>query len=498
MIALAEKILKDPTELRRIKAEVCKRSFYRFVEEFWPEVSANEFVPNWHIEVFCDELSTLAERVGRYLPKRHDLIINVPPGTTKTIIFSIMFPVWCWTNWYWMRFITGSYSSQLSLESAEYSRDLVRSDKFVRLFPHITIKRDKDTKGNFRVQMINEKGELKLGGNRYSTSVGGTLTGFHGHINIVDDPLNPTQAASDTELKTARNWMDQTLSTRKVDKQITPTVLVMQRLSQEDPTGHWLAKEKKNLRHICLPGEIRNFDNVVNPPELKEFYIDQLLDVKRMGWGVLHEMEADLGQYGYAGQVGQSPAPPGGGMFKVENFQIIDAIPSNEVNSIVASVRYWDKAGTQDGGKCTAGVLMHKMGDGRQIISDVVRGQWGADRRENRIKQTAAIDGIDVKIWVEQEPGSGGKESAESTVRNLAGFVAEAEKVTGNKEIRAEPYSIQVNAGNVLLLKGEWNLEFIKEHEIAPHGKFQDQWDAAGGAFNKLNAPVKEAGVWGR
>jgi predicted phage terminase large subunit-like protein len=103
-----------------------------------------------------------------------------------------------------------------------------------------------------------------------------------------------------------------------------------------------------------------------------------------------------------------------------------------------------------------------------------------------------------VEIAVEQEPGSGGKDSAEATVRNLSGYRVKADKVTGNKETRAEPYADQIEAGNILVLKADWTKEFIREHEIAPRGKFMDQWDAAAGAFNKLNVKQKLAGVWGR
>lgn len=172
-----------------------------------------------------------------------------------------------------------------------------------------------------------------------------------------------------------------------------------------------------------------------------------------------------------------------GEMFSGEKFLIVKTFDRNE---IVSSVRYWDKAGTQDGGAFTAGVLMHRLSDGSFIIDHVVTGQWSAFKREKKIKQTAKIDGLDVDIWIEQEPGSGGKESAENTVRNLAGWNIYVDKVATAKEKRAEPYSIQVEAGNVKILKGEWNFTFLREHECFPAGKYKDQVDAAGGAFNKL------------
>ena len=488
----ALKAIQTPVE---IQAEYCRRSFYFFMQEFWPEVSSDTPLWNWHIEYLCNQLEKLAKRVVLKLPKENDLIINIPPGTTKSITCSIMFPVWCWLRWHWMRFIVGSYSSSLSLEHAEYSRDLVRSDKFKEYFPYLDIKQDKDTKSNFRIvkRIIDKNGNITktiLGGNRYSTSVGGTLTGFHGHILIVDDPLNPNQAVSEVELASANRWMDQTLSTRKISKSVTPTILIMQRLHQDDCSGHMLDKNKKHILHINLPGEIRLFSDMVKPPELKRNYLEDLLDPGRMSWDVLKEMEADLGQYGYAGQVGQRPTPPGGGMFKVDHFQIVDSIADH---SSITTVRYWDKAGTQSGGCFTVGIKMGRMAGGKFIIYDMKRGQWLSEMREAIIRQTAEADGGNVVVYHEQEPGSGGKESAQSTTKNLAGFAAYADRPTGNKIYRADPYSVQVNNGNVYLLRGEWNKPFIDEHRYFPFSTYKDIVDSCSGAFIKLSRK-KEAG----
>lgn len=470
--------------------ELNNRSFYHFLQYFWPCVSNSTFSPNWHIEYMCTELERLARRVGERKPREYDLIINVPPGSTKTITCSIMFPVWCWAHvGYWMRFICASYSQQLSLESAEYCRELVRSTQFQEIYPMIDIKEDKDTRSNFKIVKRTELHPGRLsrgiaGGSRYSTSVGGTLTGFHGDILIVDDPLDPRRAASDIELGNANHWMEQTLSTRKTDKAVTPTILIMQRLHQDDPTGHMLSKEKANTRHVCIPGEIRNWRKLVNPPELAKYYKDDLLDPVRTPWTVLADMEADLGQYGYAGQVGQDPTPPGGGMFKVDCLEIITQLVS--LANIVKTVRYWDKAGTQGGGDYTVGVKMSLLRSGKWIIEDVKRGRWGTSERESVIRQVAEADGPRVHIWIEQEPGSGGKESAEGTVRNLGGFSVYTERPTGDKVYRADPFSVQVNNHNVQLLIGAWHREFIDELRFFPHSTHKDQVDAASGAFSHL------------
>ena len=168
-------------------------------------------------------------------------------------------------------------------------------------------------------------------------------------------------------------------------------------------------------------------------------------------------------------------------------------------------VRYWDKAGTQDGGKWTAGVLMIRTRDGRYVIADVERGQWSAGNRERVILQKAhaddAVFGKMVTIWIEIEPGSGGKESAENTIINLGGFNIRGERPTGEKLVRANPLAAQTEppAQNVYLIEGAWNEEFLKEaHRFDGVHGVMDQIDAAAGAFNKLKlgpGPVKQVPI---
>lgn len=177
-------------------------------------------------------------------------------------------------------------------------------------------------------------------------------------------------------------------------------------------------------------------------------------------------------------------------MFKREWFtQFVDAAPVEAFR-----VRYWDKAGTQGGGKFSSGMLMAKTPFGIYYVEDVTRGQWSAKEREDVIKQTAELDriryGNTVHIWHEQEGGSGGKESAENTNRNLAGYIVHADHVTGDKVTRSYPYQAQCEAGNVRLVRGAWNQAYIDELTGFPNGAFSDQVDSSSGAFNKL-APME-------
>jgi predicted phage terminase large subunit-like protein len=489
-----QQAVDDPiSSMRRL----LKGSLYLFIQYFWQDYTTGDFIPNWHIEKLCSELEEVAYRVAYGEPKKYDLVFNVPPGTTKTATVSIMFPVWCWINWYWLRFITASHSHDLSLESAEYSRDVIKSERFRELFPEIVVKQDKDTKSNFRVAKKIWVDKIRAprtlyGGGRVSTSVKSRIMGFHGDMLIWDDLIDPRLSVSDVERKTANDFLDQTLSQRKTNRKVSVTIGIMQRLDQDDPTAHLLAT-RKDIRLICLPGEIRTseYRKQLQPKEWEKYYKDDLLDPVRLSWDILlNHVLPELGDWGYAGQIGQDPTPPGGGLFKVDHLQMINASEIHPL-TVIHTVRYWDKAGTEGGGAFTAGVKISKLKTGKFVVWDVKRGQWSSEKRELIIRQTAEADGRNVEVGLEQEPGSGGKESAESTVRNLAGFSSFTEHPTGDKEVRARPFSVQVNFGNVLLIYGDWNDEYKKELRYFPRSKYKDQVDGSSGGFNKLTKPTQ-------
>ena len=398
---IMQKMFENPVAATR---KMVAEDFYQFLVYFWPEYASTNYIPNWHIKLICNELQEMAERVAAGLPKKHDLIINIPPGSSKTVCVSVMFPVWCWVKWFWMRFITVSYASFLSLESAEYSRDVVKSQRFKTLFPELEIKADKDLKSNYRI-VKRENGKIQPGGNRFSTGIGrSTLTGFHGNILILDDPINPEQANVESLLNAANRWIGSTLSTRKVDKKVTPLILIQQRVHQNDPTGHILESRPKSIKHISLPGEIRNYESELRPKELKKYYSSEgLLDPKRMDWVVLENLKGELGQYGFSGQIGQKPVPPGGGMFKVDHIGYLEQMPNP--SQIKRTIRFWDKAGTKGGGAYTVGVKMHQLYSFKWLVSGMKRGQWSTEERERIIKETAEADGESVEVWLEQEPG---------------------------------------------------------------------------------------------
>ena len=454
--------------------DLLQHNFYEFFKFFWTAINNEKLIDNWHIKYLCDELQAVAERVIKREKKEYDLIINIPPSMSKTSILNIYFPLWCWVNDYTIPFISVSYSYQLSINISEKCRDVSRSDLFKKYFYDIKVKEDSDTKQLFKVVKDN-----KVGGFRYATSVGGTISGFHGHFLLLDDPLNAVDALSDVKIKNVNEWIDNVIFSRKVDNDVSVVILVMQRLHENDTTGYLLSKNK-NIKHICLPALL---SENIQPSDLKKYYIDDLLDRERLSKDILEQKRIEMGDYAFAMQYLQEIVPKSGSFFDVSKLLIINSLDEKE---IVRKVRYWDKAGTHLGGAYTVGVKMALLKNKTYVVLDVVRGQWEAGEREKIIKQVAELDGREVSIIVEQEPGSGGKESAEATIRNLAGYRCYADRPTGDKILRADTFAVQLNAGNVAMLRAEWNSEYRRELEFFPYGKYKDQVDASSGAFNIL------------
>jgi predicted phage terminase large subunit-like protein len=246
----------------------------------------------------------------------------------------------------------------------------------------------------------------------------------------------------------------------------------------EQDEDHWMS-DWQMTRRGWVPAwkHLRRSKGEALFPELKpkSFLLEQRKHLPQASWESLYQ---------------QNPIIAGGGQLPIENLKVLHFF--DRAYSL-SSVRYWDKGASDDENAAyTAGVLMHKMKDKTFVIEHVVRGRWNALEREQQIKTYSKADKILCKnysIVIEQEPGSAGKESAENTMRNLAGFRVHPDRVTGSKQVRAEPFAAQVQAGNVFLRAGSWVQAFLDECETWPNGKYKDQVDAAAGAFNRLIKP---------
>jgi predicted phage terminase large subunit-like protein len=338
-----------------------------------------------------------------------------------------------------------------------------------------------------RVEMNKDKRsarewETRAGGGLYAVGIGGVGGGLGFGLIVLDDVIKNAKVAQSPAFRESL-WD----SYRKdIKTRLSPNgamILTYTRWHLQDLGGMILASDEAadwvviRLPALAEPGD------PLGRPEGMALWPDQ--------WNRKHLLALLRDDpYGFGALYQQNPSPSSGDIFEAGWFLdpdcYIAAVPRG-----CRWVRYWDKAGTEGGGGAfTAGVLMAKTQDGLYIVVDVVRGRWKAHEREKQIKATAQRDGPNVAVWVEQEPGSGGKESAENTVINLAGFNVRAEPVRGDKTTRALPMAGQASVGNLVLLRDteghRWNRDFIDELIKFPQGTFKDQVDAAAGAFNKL------------
>ncbi len=457
-------------DIDEIEREFCRRSLAQFVRRAWHVLEPGQkYIHGWHVEAVCEHLEAITHG---YINR---LLINIPPGTMKSTLCSVFWPAWEWgpLRKQSMRFIGASHEEGLATRDNLKMRRLVSSEWFQRLWP-TQMTSDQNAKTYF---------ENSSTGFRQACAVK-SMTGRRGDRVVWDDPHSVEASLSPAHRETALRVFTETLPTRLNNPDSSAICVVMQRLHENDVSGYILENDL-GYEHLCLPMEFekdRKCRTIIGfeDPRTKE---GELLFPERFSREVVDRDKKVMGVYATAGQMQQRPAPRSGGFFVWENLNVVKATPH-----IKRKIRYWDKAGTDGGGARTAGVLMGLGVDDRWYVLDVVKGQWNASQREKVIKQTAQTDGKEVHIWIEQEPGSGGKESAESTIKNLAGFTCRAERATGDKAVRAEPYAVQVEAGNIKLLQGDWNKDFIDEHKSFPTGKFKDQIDGAGGAFNKLTS----------
>lgn len=482
-----ENLQENIPSQEEINQELARRHLKEFMQYFWHTVEPAQFCDNWHLDMICDHL----EAVTRGDIKR--LVINIPPRHSKSLLTSVFWPAWTWLQDPSMRFLFSSYSSQLSIRDSIKCRRIIECEDYKDTihipYPDWRITSDVATKIRY---------ETNKGGVRLATSTLGALTGEGGDVLCVDDPHNVIQGKSDPMIQQVLDWWDTALSTRLNDVQTGRIVVIMQRIGDNDLVGHIQKEHEKHgdWEFLILPARYEGY----NRTETSLGSVDPRGKKGEVLWPAkwpdfeLAQLEDKLGRYGTAAQLQQRPSPREGGMFNITKIKERMTLPPKA--EILKSIRYWDKAGSEeDYGSETAGVLMHKLKNGKYLIADVIHGKWSWGERERIIKETAAKDGIKVHVWIEQEGGSGGKESAQRTISELAGYAAYKDRVTGDKVTRAEGLAAQTDNDNVEILTREWTNKTLEELKLFPNAKKCDIVDASTGAFNKL-VNTNIAGAW--
>lgn len=413
------------------------------------------------------------------------LMIFAPPQHGKSELVSVRLPA------FWLAkrpndpVILSSYGASLASSKSRQARNLVESTEFVELFPRITTDPTSRAVDRWDLARPNRASMLAAG-------VGGPVTGHGAMLGIIDDPFeNWEQAQSATIRDNVWDWYRGTFRTRIWEH--GAIILIMTRWHEADLAGRLLLHQPGQWTVLRLPAvaenqEERDARNI--KMHLPAGQADPLgrapgepLSPKRFSSAALASLQTDVGPMVWSAEYQNAPTMAEGTRFKRDWFPIVDQAPAN----VIARMRYWDKAAsTKASAKRTAGVLMSKTLDGYYLIEHVVCGQWATHERRKVMKQTAQLDGVKVIVHIEQEPGSSGLDSVNDEIRFLEGFAVFPDRPTGDKDTRLEPFAAQAGAGNVRLLRGDWNGIYIDEMCAIPNGTYRDQADGTSGAFNKL------------
>jgi predicted phage terminase large subunit-like protein len=466
--------------------------------------------------------SLLAETLTDVVNGKIDrLMVFAPPQSGKSHLTSVELPAFWLGNRPDDPVILSSYGASLATNKSGESRAIVESEEYRRVFPDVRTRKDSRAADHWKI--AGHRGSL------LAVGVAGPVTGNGCMLAIIDDPFeNWKSAQSPTIRNSVWEWWRGTFRTRVWEG--GAIILIMTRWHEDDLAGRLLQDQPgrwKILRLAALAETQAERDNNNKYLGLPEGESDPVgrkpgepLTPKRFSKKAMLDIKKDVGTMVWSAEYQGVPRAPEGNRVKRGWFKIVGAAPKK-----ARRVRYWDKAGSEDTGDYTVGLLMAEV-DGIYYIEDIVRGQWSVRERQMVMLQTAILDALrygdiefpaedddedgdevdlanvqaieglkyevkdpGVKIVIEQEGGSGGKDSYKADSQLLAGFSVKSDRPSGSKEVRGEPFVAQAEAGNVRLVKGDWNWEYLNEMAAFPNAAHDDQWDGTSGAFNKLAKP---------
>lgn len=483
-----EQAMLDEVERDRAGVRARCQSFAEFVKMAWRVIEPGTTLRwNWHLDAMCAHLEAISR--GELRPR---LIINVPPGSSKSTIVTVLWQAWEWgpLGKRHLRYVTTSFDLVNVKRDTGKTLDVIRSRWFQSLWPEVDLK----TEGVLSFSNYDTGSRLGVAFK--------SVTGKRGDRLVVDDPHSILGAESETQRDTAVTMFIEGGLNRTNDWETSAIVIVMQRLHEGDLTGALLARDYGFI-HLMIPMEFEPARRCTTPLQVPDgqggkkdwtdprSYDGELMDPVRFPPAAVADLKKS-GEYAWNGQYQQRPSPRKGGMFKVEKIDIVERCPPGG-----KTVAGWDFAGSKrKKSPYTCRVLMTRIG-GDIYVRDVVREQTNPTELDALLESTSIEDRNrvpSVLISIPQDPGQAGKHQKWAFSDLLIGFNYIATPETGDKETRAEPFAAQVGAERVHLVKGDWNSAYIEELRNFPSANLKDQVDASSRAFGELvgNVPVSQ------
>jgi predicted phage terminase large subunit-like protein len=442
----------------RLLEAVCRNDFASFIRKCFHSLTPGApFHMNWHLLATAYHLEQV--RLGKI--KR--LIINMPPRSLKSIMSSVALSAFVLGHDPTKRVIAVSYGSDLAIKHANDFRAILNSPWYQHLFPATRISRIKNTESEVTTTR---------GGYRLATSIDGTLTGRGGDMLMIDDPLKPIDALSDSKRERANDWFKNTLISRLDNKLDGSIVVVMQRLHTDDLTG-MLLRDTDEWTLLSLPAIAEHEERIqIGPDTYHIRRVGDLLHAEREPQFILDSIRSQLGSDTFAAQYQQAPIPPGGAMIKRHWVGRYDHLPARSSSTSV--IQSWDTAskegGQNDWSVCTTW-LRH---GGQYYLIDVLRGRFDYPTLKARALSHAAAHKPN-KILIE-DAGVGTALLAELKKTGLSAIGVKPER---DKLTRMSIQSAKFESGRVLFPnRAPWLAEVEAELFSFPGSRHDDQIDS--------------------
>lgn len=438
-------------------------------------VSRGTWIPKEHLKL----ISLKVAQAVRHGSGR--IIISAPPRHGKSQLTSIYVPAWVLECFPQYKTILAGYGAELATGFSRQVRDIF-VDKDNQALLDTRIRKDSSRVEAFLTEQ---------GGGMYAVGLGGAITGRGANVLLIDDYIKEIkEALSPAYRDYIWNWFVTTAFTR-----LEPDgtcIIIATRWHSDDLIGRILQNFPGKWDYIELPAIAEEHDILGRP-------VGDALFPERYPLEKLEEQKEILGSIFFQALYQQKPVDESKKLTDQAWLKIAKDIPVLERKHL-RRARCWDFAATQDGGDYTTGALeAYNPDNGHCYIENVIRAQLSPERAESKIRTTALIDGPDVKIYLEQEPGASGKMLVEYYQRQvLLEFQVEGVPVVTNKLVRAQPFLAAAEAGKIYLIEGSWNEMYKREFDTFPSGPFDDQVDTSAACYQKLSGKRVFSASWGR